>query len=207
MRKIVVIVSLVFFLGGGLVLTRSVFVKGDSPANGQIADTDLIEEAEAQTVIDEGLALTTDSDEPITFSTGSLPVEITKKEASPRDDLRYVVDNAERCGSTAPRPKTYFTDLARTFAPTTKLVYTITDTTSAGTLTITALPNGAGYKDLHSFQEDFFDCDREALQPVQLTSAWLVFVSQCAPEDQRCLEFAQKVVPTIKIKHGEPPLW
>ena len=146
---------------------------------------------------DKGLAIT--KDDPISFETKNLQVDVTKKVSSPSKDGQYLLDHAAKCGPPY-RPGGYFHDVVAVLDKLPKTTYTIRN--AGGAYMVDFIPNLIGYKDLDSVQADFFTCpgDTGHLKAVAESDAWLVFTQSCADSDTDCKAISAVVNPTIRIK-------
>ena len=198
MKKLVVFLVLIILIAAGWWMWhqshRPVVVTG---ASGASFAPGIGTQTDKPVAGDKGLAIT--KEDPISFETRKLDVQVTKKVGSPAKDGQYLLDHAAKCGPPY-RPGGYFHDVVATLDKLPKTTYTISN--GGGAYMVDFIPNLIGYKDLDSVQADFFTCpgDTGKLKAVAESDAWLVFTQSCADSDTDCKAIAEVVNPTIKIK-------
>jgi len=157
-------------------------------------------EEQQKSDIDRGWAVTKGPENHIEFSTKDMDVNITKKKAPISTDVNYLIEHVKDCGP-KDRPGNYFKNLLSSFSKTTtRMVYFIQDRHSTSSYEVSVIANAPGYKDLFSFKDDFFSCEKGRIKPLLQSDAWLVFGKSCVDGDARCQDIAQVVEDSVKIR-------
>lgn len=192
--SVAIIVAVVVFLTNKF---KSLAQTGEVPVE---SPTPEAAEGQQKSDIDRGLAITKGPEHHIEFSTKDLDVNITKKKVAFAPDVEYLIKRVGDCGPDG-RPKDYFNNLLASFSKTpTRMVYFIQDRHSTSSYEVSVIANAPGYKDLYSFKDDFFACEKGRIRPLLQSEAWLVFGKSCVEGDARCQDIAEVVEASIKIR-------
>ena len=147
-----------------------------------------------------GTKIKTLAKEPVSFSTGQLPVLIFKQELS-ATDLLPSTEYAYECN--AQFPEGYIADLRRQFEGTTQIIYTIEYIEKPyrkSVAYVTLLPNRMHYATMEEFNKDFFRCGVGGPFPYLLNKDWLVFSTSCGGASEGCGVIKEVVEPSIKLR-------
>jgi len=146
--------------------------------------------------------------EPLTYSTGDVPVSVSKETEPFGYTSDELISMAQECGNE--QTESYFNNLVSKFSGENKTVYNLKYTGASqgsDTLVVTLLPNKAGYSSLDDFRKDFDQCYAGGdAYPTMLNDDWLLFVNACGTgvndgsgRPIGCQEVSNVVVPTLGL--------